>query len=112
MGVDLNIYIPYKPKMINLLPTRTCAGTGEKHPQAALMRFVNVKGVPTPECLLGYGVPGGPKGRAPGRGVYVLPTPEALAQAIKRKVFAHRLRTNQPPPPWEAFAPLLKKNGQ
>jgi predicted RNA-binding protein YlxR (DUF448 family) len=81
-------------------PQRTCAATHTKHPQSALLRFVNIKGVPTPEALLG------PR-RAPGRGVYILPTPEALAIAVKRKVFAHRLKTNQPPLPWAEIAPFI-----
>ena len=83
------------------IPLRTCAGTGEKHPQGALLRFVAVKGVPTPEIMLGAH-------RAPGRGVYVLPTPEALAAAVKRKTLAHKLKTNRPPPPWEDICPFLQ----
>lgn len=83
-------------------PLRTCAGTGQKHPQNALLRFVNVGGVPTPEVMLG-------NVRAPGRGVYILPTPEALAAAIKRKSFAHRLKTNRPPPSWDELQAALSK---
>ena len=82
-------------------PLRTCAGTGQKHPQSSLLRFVNVGGVPTPEVMLGTT-------RAPGRGVYVLPTPEALASAVKRKAFANRIKTNRPPPAWDAILPFLK----
>ncbi len=83
------------------IPLRTCAGTGQKHPQGALLRFVNVQGVPTPDVMLGTT-------RASGRGVYVLPTPEALAAAVKRKTFAHKLKTNRPPVPWEEILPFLK----
>lgn len=83
-------------------PLRTCAGTGQKHPQGDLLRFVSVKGVPTPEVMLH------PTLRAAGRGVYVLPTPEALAAAVKRKSFAHRIKTNRPPPPWDEIVPYLK----
>ncbi len=82
-------------------PLRTCAATGQKHPQSALLRFVNVAGVPTPEVMLGTT-------RAPGRGVYVLPTPEALAAAVKRKAFANRIKTNRPPPAWEDILPFLQ----
>lgn len=81
-------------------PLRTCAGTGRKLPQNQLLRFVNVRGVPTPEIMLG-------QGRAPGRGVYVLPNAQALAEAIKRKSFAHKLKTNRPPPPWSEIQPYL-----
>lgn len=83
------------------IPLRTCAGTGQKHPQSALLRFVNVQGVPTPEVMLGAT-------RAPGRGVYVLPTPEALAAAVKRKAFANRIKTNRPPVAWDDILPFLK----
>ncbi len=82
-------------------PIRTCAGTGQKLPQAQLLRFVNVKGVPTPEVMLH------PTQRAAGRGVYIVPTPEALAAVIKRKTFAHRLKTNRPPVAWDEIAPFL-----
>jgi len=81
-------------------PIRTCAGTHTKHPQSALLRFVNVGGVPTPDVLLG-------PHRATGRGVYILPTEAALAAAVKRKSFAHRLKTNKPPVPWAEIAQLL-----
>lgn len=74
-------------------PLRTCAATGQKLPQGQLLRFVNVGGVPTPEVMLG-------STRAPGRGVYIVPTESNLAIAIKKKAFAHKLKTNQPPPLW------------
>ncbi|RYG58778.1 MAG: YlxR family protein [Alphaproteobacteria bacterium] len=83
-------------------PIRTCAATGQKLPQAQLLRFVNVGGVPTPEVLLH------PTRRAPGRGVYIVPTPDALAAAVKRKAFANRLKTNQPPVAWTEIAPFLQ----
>lgn len=82
-------------------PLRTCAGTGAKLPQSGLLRFVGVKGVPTPEFYLH------PTKRAPGRGVYVLPNPEALALAVKKKAFAHKLKTNRPPPEWNEIAARL-----
>lgn len=85
---------------VRYTPLRTCSGTGQKHPQNALLRFVSVKGVPTPEVMLG-------PHRAPGRGVYILPTAEALAAAIKRKTFAHKLKTNRPPPPWQEIETFL-----
>jgi predicted RNA-binding protein YlxR (DUF448 family) len=81
-------------------PIRTCSGTGTKLPQTQLLRFVNVDGVPTPEILLGpY--------RAPGRGVYVQPTESAYLAAIKRKAFAHKLKTNKPPLSWAEISPHL-----
>lgn len=81
-------------------PLRTCAATNQKLPQSQLLRFVNVEGVPTPEILFG-------KSRAKGRGVYIQPTESAYLAAVKRKVFAHRLKTSQPPPPWAEIAPYL-----
>jgi predicted RNA-binding protein YlxR (DUF448 family) len=71
---------------------RTCMGTGIKLSPAQLVRYTNVKGVPTPD------VPGQPK--RPGRGAYLQPTPEALAAALKKKAFARHLKTNQPPLMW------------
>lgn len=82
-------------------PTRTCVATGLKLPQPQLLRFVNVEGVPTPEILLG-------KSRAPGRGVYLQPTEQALAAAVRRKAFAHRLKTSKPPLPWAEIAPYIQ----
>ena len=81
-------------------PIRTCSGTGQKHPQQNLLRFVNVEGAPTHEILLG-------PHRAPGRGVYVQPTETAYLAAIKRKTFAHKLKTNKPPLPWAEIAAHL-----
>ncbi|NBV54089.1 MAG: DUF448 domain-containing protein, partial [Proteobacteria bacterium] len=40
------------------MPLRTCIATHQKLPQNQLLRFVNVKGVPTPD----------PSRRLPGRG--------------------------------------------
>ncbi len=81
-------------------PLRTCAATGQKLPQSQLLRFVNVGGVPTPEALLG-------PHRAPGRGVYIVPTEAAYTAALKRKAFAHRLKTNRPPAPWSEIVSHL-----
>lgn len=85
-----------------LIPLRTCAATGQKLPQSQLLRFVNLNGVPTPEVMLGTA-------RAPGRGVYILPTAENLALAVRKKAFAHKLKTNQPPPEWSAIQPYLDR---
>ncbi|PZP38841.1 MAG: DUF448 domain-containing protein [Pseudomonas fluorescens] len=82
-------------------PIRTCVATGKKLPQNELVRFVNVGGVPTPERCLG-------PHRAAGRGVYIQPNAQALAMAIKKKAFAHRLKTNRPPLTWEEIEPLLQ----
>jgi predicted RNA-binding protein YlxR (DUF448 family) len=94
-----------KPPYTTSMPTplRTCAATGQKLPQSQLLRFVNVNGVPTPEVMLGTT-------RAPGRGVYILPTAENLALAIRKKAFAHRLKTSQPPPPWGEIQSHLDTN--
>lgn len=81
-------------------PIRTCAGTGLKLPQSQLLRFVNIDGTPTPEILLA-------PHRAPGRGVYICPTESAYLAALKRKTFAHKLKTNKPPLPWAEIAPHL-----
>lgn len=82
-------------------PLRTCLATGEKHPQSALLRFVNVKGTPTPD----------PTRSLPGRGAYLTPTEAAYTAALKRRAFAQKLKTNQPPPPWSEIAALLNPKG-
>lgn len=86
-------------------PLRTCAATGLKLPQPQLLRFVNLGGIPTPEIFLG-------PHRAPGRGVYIQPTESAYTTALKRKVFAHRLKTNQPPAPWSEIAARLSPSAR
>ena len=86
------------------IPTRTCAATGQKLPQNQLLRFINVGGVPTPEVMLH------PTRRAPGRGVYICPTEAAYTAAVKRKAFAHRLKTNKPPLPWSEIVSHLPQS--
>ncbi|MBI1308383.1 MAG: DUF448 domain-containing protein [Proteobacteria bacterium] len=78
-------------------PLRTCLATGQPQPQSTLLRFVNVGGTPTPD----------PTRTLPGRGAYLTPTEEAYNAALKRRAFAHKLKTNQPPPPWAQIAALL-----
>lgn len=83
-------------------PLRTCAATHQKHPKSALLRFVNVAGVPTPD----------PTQTLPGRGTYILPTEAAYTAALKRKAFAQKLKTNRPPPTWPEIAALAKPPSQ
>ena len=78
-------------------PVRTCCGTGQRLPQAQLLRWVNVGGVPTPD----------PTRVLPGRGAYTLPSVAAVQAALKRKAFAQKLKTNQPPGGLEQLAQML-----
>jgi predicted RNA-binding protein YlxR (DUF448 family) len=62
---------------------RFCAVTGTVKPAAAMIRFVlGPDGVPVPDL----------KRRLPGRGVWITATRDALAQAVKRKVFARAFK--------------------
>lgn len=87
-------------------PIRTCVATRAESAPEGLLRFVqgpkNEKGqtAPWPDI----------SGKLPGRGVYLIPTAENYAIAIKKKVFAHQLDTNQPPPPFAEVAALLEKD--
>jgi len=80
-------------------PLRTCLATGQKLPQRQLLRFVNMQGVPTPD----------PAQKLPGRGAYRLVTEQNLALAIKKKAFAHKLKTHLAPPTWGQISALLVK---
>jgi uncharacterized protein len=64
-------------------PERTCIVTRRKAPRDALLRFVLAPGGAVVVDL---------KGSLPGRGVWVIPTREAVAEAVRKKLFARGLR--------------------
>jgi len=60
-------------------PERKCIATGEVRPKALLVRFViGPEGAVVPDVA----------GKLPGRGIYVVPTPEALTRAATKGLFA------------------------
>ena len=60
-------------------PARKCIATGEIRPKAELVRFViGPDGAVVPDIAA----------KLPGRGIYVLPTPEALTRAATKGLFA------------------------
>jgi predicted RNA-binding protein YlxR (DUF448 family) len=64
-------------------PVRRCVATGVILPKERLLRFVQ-----GPEGRVVFDV----AGNLPGRGWYLLPSKEALAQAIKRRAFAFKAK--------------------
>ena len=66
-------------------PGRTCVGTGQAMAQSRLLRLA---------CSPDGGLVPDVAGKLPGRGVWVTPTREALAAAIKRRGFARGLKAN------------------
>jgi uncharacterized protein len=67
---------------------RFCAVAGKVKPASAMIRFVlGPDGKPVPDL----------RRRLPGRGVWITATREALAQAVKRKVFARAFKRDVGP---------------
>lgn len=66
---------------------RTCVATRVSAPKHTLLRFVA-----GPDGQVWFDV----SGKAPGRGAYVAPTAEALAQAIHKKSLQRHLKVPQP----------------
>lgn len=70
--------------------TRMCALTRDEKPAAALIRFaVSPDGVLAPDV----------DARAPGRGVWITLSAEAVTEAMAKKVFARSLKENVTVPP-------------
>ncbi|WMT92101.1 RNA-binding protein [Pelagibacterium sp. H642] len=70
--------------------TRLCALTREEKPAAALVRFaVSPDGVLAPDV----------DAKAPGRGVWITLSSDAVAEAVRKKVFARSLKENVTVPP-------------
>ncbi|NRB34661.1 MAG: RNA-binding protein [Rhodobacteraceae bacterium] len=65
-------------------PERKCLATGEREPKSGLIRFVaGPDGQVVPDIA----------GKLPGRGAYVAADRDALAVAVKKKLFARGLKT-------------------
>lgn len=60
-------------------PERRCIATGQSQPKGGLIRFVvGPEGQVVPDLL----------GKLPGRGIYVAAAPDALEEAVKKKLFS------------------------
>lgn len=78
-------------------PERRCIATGESQPKGGLVRFVTgPDAMITPDIL----------GKLPGRGIWVSADREALALAVKKKLFARAAR--QPVTVPEGLADLVE----
>ena len=67
-------------------PVRTCVGCRRRATKQELLRVV------ADDLGDGLEVVPDPKGRAPGRGAHLHPTPECLELALRRRAFARALR--------------------
>lgn len=69
------------------IPMRQCLGCREMKPKRELIRVVRS---PEGEISLDF------KGKAPGRGAYICPSPVCLKQAIKAKALERAFSTQMP----------------
>jgi predicted RNA-binding protein YlxR (DUF448 family) len=70
-------------KGVSASPERRCIATMERHPQAAMIRFVrSPEGEAVPDLAA----------RLPGRGAWILATREAVDLAVKRQAFSRAFR--------------------
>jgi predicted RNA-binding protein YlxR (DUF448 family) len=67
-------------------PVRTCVGCRNRAAKHELLRVVADDLGAGPEVIPD------PRGRAPGRGAHLHPTPECLELAVRRRAFARALR--------------------
>lgn len=72
-------------------PLRTCVGCRSRVAKVELLRVVAESSVAGPVL-----VPD-PRGRRPGRGAHVHPTPDCLALALRRRAFTRALRLTAGP---------------
>ena len=71
-------------------PVRTCIGCRERSAKSDLLRIVAVREQTGPACLMPD-----PRGRLPGRGAHLHPTPDCLALAERRRAFGRALRLTE-----------------
>ena len=69
------------------IPMRQCVGCREMKPKSALVRIVR-----SPEGVISLD----PRGKLPGRGVYVCPDPACLRKAQKSRLLERSLETAIP----------------
>ena len=75
---------------VRTLAVRTCIGCRAKSAKSDLLRIVAVREQAGSTCL----VPD-PRGRLPGRGAHLHPTPDCLALAERRRAFGRALRLTE-----------------
>ena len=81
------------------IPMRQCLGCREMKPKPELIRVVR-----SPEGELSLDV----RGKKPGRGAYLCPSPDCLAQARKKRAVERALSSPMPPEVWEALEAQMK----
>jgi len=72
-------------------PVRTCIGCRERSAKSDLLRIVAVRSETGTACLHPD-----PRGRLPGRGAHLHPTPDCLALAERRRAIGRALRLTVP----------------
>ena len=77
------------------IPMRQCLGCREMKPKRELIRVVRS---PEGEISLDF------KGKSPGRGAYVCPSPDCLRKAVKARAIDRALNTSIPAEIYERLA--------
>ena len=85
-----------KPRKI---PQRQCLGCREMRNKRDLIRVVRS---PEGELSLDF------RGKKPGRGAYLCPSPDCLAQARKKRAVERALSSPMPPEVWDALEAQMK----
>ena len=81
------------------IPMRQCLGCREMKPKPELIRVVRS---PEGELSLDF------RGKKPGRGANLCPSPDCLAQARKKRAVERALSSPMPPEVWEALEAQMK----
>ncbi len=82
------------------IPMRQCVGCREMKPKRELIRVVRS---PEGEVCLDF------KGKKPGRGAYVCPSPECLKRARKAKALERAFSAPLPPEVYEALEDQIQR---
>lgn len=82
------------------IPMRQCVGCREMKPKRELIRVVRS---PEGEVSLDF------KGKKPGRGAYVCPSPECLKRARKAKALERAFSAPLPPEVYEALEGQIQR---
>ncbi|MCI8476850.1 MAG: YlxR family protein [Oscillospiraceae bacterium] len=82
------------------IPMRQCVGCREMKPKRELIRVVRS---PEGEVSLDF------KGKKPGRGAYVCPSPECLKRARKAKALERAFSAPLPPEVYEALEDQIQR---
>ena len=85
--------------MPKTIPVRQCLGCREHKPKNELIRVVRS---PEGELSLDF------RGKKPGRGAYLCPSPDCLAQARKKRAVERALSSPMPPEVWDALEAQMK----